>query len=180
MGSGNGLNSSNTYLPPPQLELERKFLVDSSNIAPDLMAEIVSVEIISQCYLLITKSSELRIRSRFDGINFKYSLDYKQGEGRDRVEISIDLSEEEFHFYTLLTKGLFLEKLRTTIKYDNIIINIDRFYHDAFFVLAEVEFNSFDEANRFSPPDWFDEEVTYVEEYKNKNIWKTLVGGISN
>lgn len=34
-------------------------------------------------------------------------------------------------------------------------------------VLAEVEFGSTEAAQAFLPPDWFDEDVTYRQEYHN-------------
>ena len=36
--------------------------------------------------------------------------------------------------------------------------------------LAEVEFESVDEANAFVPPEWFGEDVTYSTEYHNSTL----------
>jgi CYTH domain-containing protein len=41
-------------------------------------------------------------------------------------------------------------------------------------LLAEVEFNTKEEAAEFIPPLWFGKEVTYDENFKNKNLWKKL------
>ena len=37
-------------------------------------------------------------------------------------------------------------------------------------IIAEVEFPSIEEANAFTPPDWFDQDVTKDPAYHNSNL----------
>lgn len=37
-------------------------------------------------------------------------------------------------------------------------------------IMAEVEFDSEEDANSFTPPEWFGEEVTYNRAYHNVNM----------
>jgi CYTH domain-containing protein len=37
-------------------------------------------------------------------------------------------------------------------------------------VLAEVEFDSIEEADSYTPPDWFDKDVTMDRNYHNSNM----------
>ena len=37
-------------------------------------------------------------------------------------------------------------------------------------ILAEVEFADEDEANQFTPPEWFGEDVTFSSRYHNSNL----------
>jgi CYTH domain-containing protein len=37
-------------------------------------------------------------------------------------------------------------------------------------ILAEVEFDSIEEADSYTPPDWFDKDVTMDRNYHNSNM----------
>jgi len=37
-------------------------------------------------------------------------------------------------------------------------------------MVTEIEFDNIEDAENFKPLDWFGEEVTYNEKYKNKNL----------
>jgi CYTH domain-containing protein len=41
-------------------------------------------------------------------------------------------------------------------------------------VLAEVEFDSLEEANAYTVPDWFTEDVTENSEYHNSNMSRKI------
>ena len=41
-------------------------------------------------------------------------------------------------------------------------------------MIAEVEFDSLDNANAFIAPDWFQEDVTYDKQYHNSNLSKRV------
>ena len=42
-------------------------------------------------------------------------------------------------------------------------------------IIAEVEFDSIAEADSFTPPDWFGEDVTYLTKYHNSTMSKMNV-----
>lgn len=51
------------------------------------------------------------------------------------------------------------------------MIELDVFAGDlAPLLLAEVEFSSEEEANSFTPPDWFGEDVTFSSKYHNSTL----------
>ena len=68
--------------------------------------------------------------------------------------------------------GIFIEKTRYLIPYnDKLTIELDIFHGKlAPLMLAEVEFDSVEEANAFTPPDWFGEDVTNSSKYHNSNL----------
>ena len=72
------------------------------------------------------------------------------------------------------TDGIFIEKTRYLIPYaEKHTIELDVF-HGALapLVLAEVEFSSVEEADAFTPPSWFGEDVTNCSKYHNSNLSK--------
>ena len=68
--------------------------------------------------------------------------------------------------------GRFIEKTRYLIPYnEKLTIELDIFHNDLSpLILAEVEFESEDEANNFTPPEWFGEDVTFSPKYHNSNL----------
>ena len=57
------------------------------------------------------------------------------------------------------------------IPYEKYMIELDVFENDlAPLVLAEVEFETEEEANTFTPPEWFGEDVTFSPKYHNSNL----------
>ena len=66
-----------------------------------------------------------------------------------------------------------ITKRRYMIPYEPYTIELDIFEgHMKGLIMAEVEFPSVDEANSFTPPSWFGEDVTEDGRYHNSNmIW---------
>ncbi len=146
------------------VEIERKYLVKS---LPENIESYPCKEI-KQGYLAVTEDgTEVRVRKKGD----KYYQTVKIGEGKVRLEHEIELSEEQFEKMWGATEGRRVEKLRYKIDYDNYVIELDVYKGELDGLLtAEVEFNSEEDSNNFTPPDWFKEEVTEDERYKNKNL----------
>ena len=140
------------------MEIERKFLV--SNIPKDLNQ--YPVHRIEQAYLCT--EPVLRIRRKDD----VYILTYKGAGFLVREEHEFPLTEEAYRHLLEKADGNRIAKDRYCIPYLGYTIELDVF--DAPFaplVLAEVEFSTEEEANNFTPPDWFGEEVTYDPSYTN-------------
>ena len=140
------------------MEIERKFLVgELPQLDGYLHSEIV------QGY--VSFSPEIRVRQLDD----KYYRTEK-GEGmiiREENEWEISKSEAEKLFKEVKTN--LIEKTRYYIQYNNYTIELD-IYKGKFkgLIVAEVEFDSLDEANAFVPPDWFIEDISEKREYRNK------------
>lgn len=140
------------------MEIERKFLVGE---IPDL-GDVPHSEIV-QGY--ISFSPEIRVR-RKDGKYYRT----EKGEGmiaREENEWEIDKETAEKMFSEVKTN--LIEKTRYYIPYDKYTIELD-IYKGIFkgLVVAEVKFESIEEANAFSPPEWFSEDISQKREYRNK------------
>lgn len=140
------------------MEIERKFLVgELPQLDGYLHSEIV------QGY--VSFSPEIRVRQLDD----KYYRTEK-GEGmiiREENEWEIDKEAAEKMFKEVKTN--LIEKTRYYIPYNKYVIELD-IYKGVFkgLIVAEVEFESMEEAQAFTPPDWFIEDISEKREYRNK------------
>jgi adenylate cyclase len=110
----------------------------------------------------------VRIRRR----NGDAWLTVKSGGGRVRVEEEIVIDAERFERLWPLTEGLRIEKRRYEIDAgEGLVIELD-VYAGALdgLLVAEVEFDSEEEAEAFAPPDWFGDDVTEDVRYKNQRL----------
>lgn len=150
------------------MEIERKFLVES---LPNL-DRCVKEEIL-QGY--IAKNPEVRIRQK--GSFYFLSIKSNGDLNRKEFETLITLSHFETLWYNFIEE--YISKTRYYIELNQHNKAELDIYHDELegLVTVEVEFNSEEEANSFTPPDWFGKEVTYDKRYKNKNLaieWSTI------
>ncbi len=140
------------------MEIERKFLVGTlPNLEGYRHSEIV------QGY--ISFSPEIRVR-RLDNKYYRT----EKGEGmieREEKEWEIDKETAEKMFKEVKTN--LIEKTRYYIPYDKYIIELD-IYKGVFkgLIVAEVEFESLTDAQKFTPPEWFLEDISEKREYRNK------------
>ena len=145
------------------LEIERKFLVTK---IPENLSDFPSSEI-TQGYLLITPIAEIRIRNR-SGI---CTITNKSGKGQSRIENERKLTLENFNRLSKKVQGELIEKTRYLIPYQNNTIELDIYAGNLKgLIVAEIEFNSEEDAANFLPPDWLDAEVTNDESFKNKSL----------
>ena len=144
------------------MEIERKFTV--KKLPEDL--ERFDHHMIEQAYL--TDSPTIRVRREDD----RYYMTYK-GVGGGNTSLSheehnLPLTKEAYETLASKADGNIIRKNRVLIPYGTDMIELDIFDEPfAPLVIAEVEFASVDDANDFSPPDWFDEDVTDRKEYRN-------------
>jgi len=143
------------------MEIERKFLIKQ---LPENLENYPHKEI-EQGYL--NREPVVRIRRSDD----KYILTCK-GQGlMVREEFELPLTKEAFEHMKPKADGIFIEKTRYLIPYDNFTIELDIFHGKlAPLILAEVEFSNVEEANAFIPPNWFGEDVTNSPKYHNSNL----------
>lgn len=143
------------------MEIERKFLIKT---LPENL-ESYPCRHLAQGYLCVKPV----VRIRRD--NEKYELTYKSGGMMARMEYNLPLTDQAFEHLKTKIDGRLIEKRRYMIPLDSYTIELDIFDGDlAPLIIAEVEFPTIEEANNFTAPDWFGEDVTYDGRYHNSYL----------
>ena len=95
-------------------------------------------------------------------------LTYKSGGMMVRQEYNLLLTKDSYEHLKKKVDGRLITKKRYMIPYEKYMIELDVFENDlAPLVLAEVEFETEEEANSFTPPEWFGKDVTFSKAYHN-------------
>lgn len=146
------------------MEIERKYLIHT---LPDHLEQYPKREL-EQGYLCTAPV----VRIRKD--NERYELTYKSKGLMVREEHNLPLTEEAYIHLKTKIDGRLISKTRYLIPLgETLIVELDVFHGDlAPLLLAEVEFPDEESANRFTPPDWFGEDVTFSSKYHNSNLSK--------
>lgn len=147
---------------PKKFEIERKWLVTD---LPDLEG-LEGIEI-EQGYLP-SDGEEVEIRVRRKGS--KYLRTEKIGSGAVREEREEEISEEQFRKLWEKTGGR-IEKIRYEIPASGGIIDLDIYGGGLTgHAVAEVEFDTKEDLDKFGAPSWLGEEVTGNAEYSNASL----------
>lgn len=140
------------------MEIERKFLLKESPVN----LNTYPVRYLEQGYLCTAPV----VRIRRD--NDKYELTYKGKGCMIREEHNLPLTKEAYEHLREKIDGRLIAKKRYMIPFEKYTIELDVFEGDlAPLVLAEVEFDSEEEAKAFIPPNWVGEDVTFSKLYHN-------------
>ena len=157
------------------MEIERKFI---PKYLPDHL-EDYSYHEIEQGYLCTNPT--IRIRKMDDS----YFLTYKGSGMMAREEFNLPLNHDAYYHLRSKADGRIISKKRYLIPLPHptfqekkgfpgppsdysLVIELDVFDPPfAPLIMAEVEFGSREAAENLIPPDWFDEDVTYRQEYHN-------------
>ena len=142
------------------MEIERKFTVKE---LPDLSQ--YHYHIMEQGYLNI--NPVVRVRKEDDN----YYLTYKGKGLLAREEYNLPLNQEAYCHLVEKSDGIIIRKKRYLIPFDKYTIELDVFdapYENL--IIAEVEFDSKEEAMTFQPPEWFHEDVTLNPKYHNSYL----------
>ena len=143
------------------MEIERKYLIKT--MPADL--SIYPVRYIEQGYLCT--SPVVRVRQD----NTQYELTYKSKGLMVREEYTMPLTAESYAHLCKKIDGILIAKKRYMIPFQSYTIELDVFEGTlAPLVLAEVEFTTEEDANSFTPPDWFGADVTYCSDYHNSTL----------
>lgn len=144
------------------MEIERKYLIHT---LPDHLEDYPH-HTLEQAYLC----TEPVVRVRRDDND--YILTYKSKGLMVREEYNLPLTEEAYRHLLVKADGRIITKERYCIPYgDHLTVELDVFDGDlAPLLLAEVEFASEEEANAFTPPAWFGEDVTFSSKYHNSTL----------
>ena len=143
-------------------EIERKFLVKN---LPSELTSFQNFELL-QGYIPHTEAVEERVR--MEGSRYFHTFKSKDKKNRDESNEEIDAFQFEM-LWPLTTARL--EKTRFNIPCLDRKIELDIYYGRLTgLVTAEIEFDTVEQAANFVPPDWFGEEVTEDDRYKNRNL----------
>lgn len=149
--------------PEAPREIERKFLVPHP---PDAFAQYPSDEI-RQGYVSLDDGTEVRVRQR--GQHYFFTV--KSAGHLVREEVETEITEAKFSELWEKTEGRRLTKTRFSIPYGTFTVELDTYGGSLEgLVTAEVEFESPEDAEKFVPPPWFGDEVTFDSRYKNNSL----------
>ena len=144
------------------MEIERKFLIPK---LPDNL-DSFPCRLLEQGYLCT--EPVVRVRRSDDS----FILTYKSKGLMSREEYNLPLTAESYEHLKAKADGNIISKKRYLLPLpDGLTIELDVFaapFEGLW--LAEVEFPSEKQANAFTPPEWFGEEVTWSSEYHNSTL----------
>ena len=145
------------------MEIERKFLVP---VLPENLASC-PCHLLEQAYLCT--SPVVRIRRQDDD----FILTYKGSGMMAREEYNLPLTKESYEHLLPKADGIVITKKRYVLPLgtENLKAELDIFEgrHEGLRIV-EVEFESEEQANRFTPPAWFGEDVTFDGRYHNSHL----------
>lgn len=143
------------------MEIERKFLIK------EVPSNLEDYEMIPMIQGYLNRGPVIRVRKEGE----KYFLTYKGGGMMARTEYNLPLDEASFENLIKKADGNIITKNRYLIPFGKYTIELDHFENpNAGLWLAEVEFESVEEAKSFEAPLWFGEDVTYDKKYHNSNM----------
>ncbi len=145
------------------MEIERKFLI--TELPTDL--ESYPFHLIEQGYL--NTDPVIRVRRQDD----EFYMTYKGKGFLAREEYNLPLNREAYEHLITKADGNIICKKRylIPIKDTSLTIELDIFEGSfAPLIIAEVEFPSIEEAESFTPPAWFKEDVTEDRHYSNSYL----------
>ena len=149
------------------MEIERKYLIKK---LPEDLAQYPHMEM-EQAYLC----TEPVVRVRKEGED--YVLTYKSKGLMVREEYNLPLDAKAYEHLKIKIDGRLIVKDRYMLPYQGYPIELDVFGGDLTpLMLAEVEFPTEEEANSFTPPHWFGEDVTLCGTYHNSALSKLKKG----
>ena len=152
------------------MEIERKYLIEKYTFDPDQYDS----EEISQAYLSTDPVIRVRERCRHtdSGDQLSYELTVKGRGLMAREEINLVIDQDAYTRLAAKAEGHAVEKTRYRIPLSgSLICELDVFKGGLNgLILGEVEFDSEEAAELFTPPDWFGAEVTFDPSYQNCNL----------
>lgn len=143
------------------MEIERKFLIRT---LPEYLEQYPHHQI-EQGYLC--SRPVVRVRREDDD----YYMTYKGAGKMIREEYNLPLNAEAYAHLIEKTDGCRIAKTRYLIPLEGanqgLTVELDVFTAPGPLVMAEVEFDTAEQAASFLPPDWFAADVTENPEYHN-------------
>ena len=152
-------------------EIEKKFLV---NHLPERFYAYDHTEL-EQAYISFGDGgeSEKRVRLMRSGKSERYFYTEKSDGTLSRDEYELEITKKEYRSLCGSIISKFVKKARYYIPVSRglLMAELDVYHGELTgLVTVEVEFSSLEEAESFSPPTWFGEDITEDKRYKNKNL----------
>jgi adenylate cyclase len=139
-------------------EIERKFRVH------DLPLPLEHGVRVRQAYLAVDGAIEVRVRDR----GGTYVLGVKGGQGLERTEVEVEIEAATFDELWSLATARRIDKTRYRLPTGGHTAELDVYTGSLEgLVVAEVEFTNREEAEAFTPPPWFGDELTGDPRWSN-------------
>lgn len=145
------------------MEIERKYLIERDKLP--IYYKKHPYHQIEQAYLCT--EPVVRVRKSDD----EYYMTYKSKGLMVREEYNLPLTKEGYEHLLSKADGYVIKKKRYLIPYESFTIELDIFEErNEGLILAEVEFETEEQADTFIPPEWFGEDVTFSSKYHNSTL----------
>jgi adenylate cyclase len=139
-------------------EIERKFRVH------DVPLPLEHGVRVRQAYLAVDGAVEVRVRDR----GGTYLLGVKGGQGLERTEVEVEIDVATFDELWSLATARRIDKTRYRLPTGGHTAELDVYSGSLEgLVVAEVEFTNREEAEAFTPPPWFGDELTGDPRWSN-------------
>jgi adenylate cyclase len=139
-------------------EIERKFRVH------DVPLPLEHGVRVRQAYLAVDGAVEVRVRDR----GGTYVLGVKGGQGLERTEVEVEIDVATFDELWSLATARRIDKTRYRLPTGGHTAELDVYSGSLEgLVVAEVEFTNREEAEAFTPPPWFGDELTGDPRWSN-------------
>lgn len=155
------------------MEIEKKYLINQYELPFDI--ESFESHLIEQAYLCT--DPVVRVRKEDDS----YYMTYKGRGLLSREEYNLPLNETAYAHLLEKADGNIITKRRYLIPFNEnslnkpLTIELDIFEGKFKGVcLAEIEFESVEDAEKLIPPAWFGKDVTYEKTYHNSEMSKKI------
>lgn len=151
------------------MEIEKKYLIDRNELPFKL--ETFESHLIEQAYLCT--DPVVRVRKEDDS----YYMTYKGRGLMAREEYNLPLNADAYAHLLAKADGNIITKRRYLIPFNDnslgkpLTIELDIFEgRFSGICLAEIEFESIEDAENIIPPSWFGDDVTYDKTYHNSEM----------
>lgn len=155
------------------MEIEKKYLINKAEIP--FKIENFESHLIEQAYLCT--DPVVRVRKEDDS----YYMTYKGRGLMAREEYNLPLNETAYSHLLKKADGNIITKRRYLIPFNEnslqkpLTIELDIFEGNFKGIcLAEIEFESVEDAESLQPPTWFGKDVTYEKTYHNSEMSKQI------
>ena len=157
------------------MEIEKKYLIKK---LPDTLNDNKRY-VIEQAYL--SDAPVVRVRKRVSPEKCEYFMTVKSTGMFAREEVESDISEKTYNVFLQEAKGNVITKERYILPLeDGLKAELDVF-KGVFegVIMVEVEFPDEEAAKKFTPPDFFSDEVTFDKRFHNSNMSKMSIDDIN-
>ncbi|MFE7269461.1 CYTH domain-containing protein [Streptomyces sp. NPDC057623] len=150
------------------LEIERKFKIEDGWEVPSDAAS----QHVRQAYLTPRGADpEIRVRAKGAARVLTVKAAAAGAGPLVRREVEFEIAPDVFEQLWKLSRGDCLDKRRWNIPYEGRTVTVDVYEGPlAGLRVAEIEFDSVDEAGAFEPPEWFGAEVTGDPAWSNREL----------